>query len=158
MMKLLISILLSLSFCLSVLASQVGLELTKNEAPYYPVQASVHEKTGFIKVSIVFNQQGQVIDIDILNGKNIKTFEEAVLVAVANWQAAPFSHLPTQRLERTFSFGMPSSNGNSSSTSEQKTTTATKESIQQIHKKHKRLYKGYRQYVKRKHGTNGESK
>jgi TonB family protein len=156
-LKLLLVFIVLLSSLLSKQVMAQEVQLLDQETPYYPIKASYEQLTGEVKVAIVFNQQGDVIDVDILNGGSIKTFEESVLYTVANWRTQPFSHQDFHRIERTFYFGKPkeSSETEDDSAFESSITTATAETFKQNLNKQKRLYKGYRQYIKRKHGSNG---
>jgi TonB family protein len=133
------------------------IQILAQEKPFYPIKASYEQVTGEVKVAIVFNQQGDVIDIDILGGKSVNTFEESVLFTVANWRTQSFSHQEFYRIERTFYFGasQQKSNNTDAGSAANQVTTATADTFKQNIKKQKRLYKGYRQYIKRKHGSNG---
>jgi TonB family protein len=156
-LKLLLIFFVLLSTLLSKQIMAQNIQLLDQEKPYYPIKESYEQLTGEVKVAIVFNQQGDVVDIDILDGGSIKKFEESVLYTVANWRTQPFNHQDFYRIERTFYFGKPreSSETEDNTAFESSITTATAETFKQNIKKQKRLYKGYRQYIKRKHGSNG---
>jgi TonB family protein len=157
-MRIKIVLILTLIFSFSsAFASTTNIKLTQHEQPYYPLKASYQQKEGTVEVAILFNQDGKVIDIDIIGGSEIKLFEEAVLYTVANRKVTPFTNQKVYRLEKTFYFGMPSKDHDLKTTKQSGTDTskASPESFKAVRDKKKRLYKGYRQYIKRKHGSNG---
>lgn len=62
---------------------------TKRVEPQYPPEAARAGKTGFVEVEFSVAADGKVESVSVLNAKPSRTFEQAAVRAVKQWQFAP---------------------------------------------------------------------
>jgi TonB family protein len=129
-------------------------QLIHSPNPTFPREAHTQEKSGFIEANISFDQQGNVIDIDIINASNRKVFEKTVLYAVSSWKIVP-QGLNKITINRTFDFNFLRQNHALSKDSQVliNNDSSKMPSYRAWLKNHNALRKSYKRYVKRKHGS-----
>ena len=62
---------------------------TKRVEPVYPQAAQRAGTTGFVEVEFTVAADGKVASVSVLNAKPARTFEQAAVKAVKQWQFAP---------------------------------------------------------------------
>ena len=62
---------------------------TKRVEPVYPQAAARSGTTGFVEVEFTVGADGKVASVSVLNAKPARTFEQAAVKAVKQWQFAP---------------------------------------------------------------------
>ena len=62
---------------------------TKRVEPKYPPEAARSGTTGFVEVEFSVAADGKVESVSVLNAKPSRTFEQAAVRAVKQWQFAP---------------------------------------------------------------------
>ncbi|MFT5757200.1 MAG: TonB family protein [Alteromonadaceae bacterium] len=138
-------------------------ELVYSPAPYFPVEARAKNIKGFIEVEINFNQEGQVIDIDVLAAKNRTTFIKSVLYSVATWKIKP-SDLSSRVIQKRFDFNLVYHTlefqrlNNQYPVSGQKKANNLPWDYQSYKEMLVTLKNSYKEYVVRKHALNFQRK
>lgn len=62
---------------------------TKRVEPQYPPEAARAGTTGFVEVEFEVDPAGKVAKVSVVNAKPTRTFEQAAVRAVKQWQFAP---------------------------------------------------------------------
>jgi TonB family protein len=84
---------------------ELSQQLINSPQPYFPIQARTAKQQGFIYVAIEFDQEGEVVDIDVVNGKNKSPFIKSVLYSVSGWKMTP-SEKTTRIIKQRFDFNL----------------------------------------------------
>jgi protein TonB len=78
--------LMSVSFAAPAFAD---LKPTKRVEPEYPIEAARSGTTGFVEVEYTVDPSGKVSAVSVTNAKPARTFEQAAVRAVKQWEFAP---------------------------------------------------------------------
>jgi TonB family protein len=129
-------------------------QLMHSPYPTFPRKAHTQGKSGFIEVDIQFNEQGEVIDIDITDAENRKVFEESVLYAVSGWKLDPKTKVKVT-IHRVFNFNFQHHSKDLTSSSKEVLSRNSNNMVpyKQWLKIHNTRKKSYKNYIKRKHGS-----
>lgn len=71
------------------IATIIQAEPIKRVPPKYPIDAARKGKEGWVKISFVVDENGQVLEPVIQDSSGLKEFEKAALRAVNRWQYSP---------------------------------------------------------------------
>lgn len=66
-----------------------GLTPTKRVEPEYPREAAKDGTEGFVEVEFNVDPAGKVTSVSVVNAKPSRTFEQAAVRAVKQWEFAP---------------------------------------------------------------------
>ena len=66
-----------------------GLTPTKRVEPEYPREAARSKTEGFVEVEFTVDAGGKVTSVSVVNAKPARTFEQAAVRAVKQWEFAP---------------------------------------------------------------------
>ncbi len=70
-------------------AQAANLTPVKRVEPQYPPEAARAGTTGFVEVEFEVDPAGKVAKVSVVNAKPTRTFEQAAVRAVKQWQFAP---------------------------------------------------------------------
>lgn len=70
-------------------AQAANLQPVKRVEPQYPPEAARAGTTGFVEVEFEVDPAGKVAKVSVVNAKPSRTFEQAAVRAVKQWQFAP---------------------------------------------------------------------
>lgn len=73
----------------AVPAQAANLTPVKRVEPQYPPEAARAGTTGFVEVEFEVDPAGKVAKVSVVNAKPTRTFEQAAVRAVKQWQFAP---------------------------------------------------------------------
>jgi protein TonB len=80
---------LALAFGAALPAQAANLQPIKRVEPQYPPEAARSGTTGFVEVEFEVDPAGKVAKVSVVNAKPTRTFEQAAVRAVKQWQFAP---------------------------------------------------------------------
>lgn len=72
-----------------VLPAHAELKPVKRVEPTYPPEAARAGTTGFVEVEFTVDPAGKVASVSVVNAKPTRTFEQAAVRAVKQWQFEP---------------------------------------------------------------------
>ena len=80
---------IALAFGAALPAQAANLQPLKRVEPQYPPEAARAGTTGFVEVEFEVDPAGKVAKVSVVNAKPSRTFEQAAVRAVKQWQFAP---------------------------------------------------------------------
>lgn len=70
-------------------AQAADLKPVKRVEPQYPPEAARTGTTGYVDLEFVVDPTGKVASVSVVNAKPMRTFEQAAVRAVKQWQFEP---------------------------------------------------------------------
>ncbi|MFT5840386.1 MAG: TonB family protein [Flavobacteriales bacterium] len=72
-----------------VIDTVINAKSVKRVAPKYPTNAAKNGQEGWVQLSFVIDQQGNVLDPIVEDSSGVKSLEKAVRIAIKNWKFDP---------------------------------------------------------------------